>query len=195
MWINYLKKFGIIAEFFIVLLEYACFPIPSEVVLPFAGAMSVTCSISIVLIILISIIAGILGSIICYYIGYFGTKKIINKISKKDGFKESLVKYQKYSNASVCIGRIIPLCRTYISFVAGMSHQPIKQYIFYSSIGITIWNTCLITLGYFFFSLLLLNQLYLENIKKYNKKLMLCKCFLLKNIAISFRKGYNEENS
>ncbi len=151
MWINYLKKFGIIAEFFIVLLEYACFPIPSEVVLPFAGAMSVTCSISIVLIILISIIAGILGSIICYYIGYFGTKKIINKISKKDGFKESLVKYQKYSNASVCIGRIIPLCRTYISFVAGMSHQPIKQYIFYSSIGITIWNTCLITLGYFFF--------------------------------------------
>ncbi len=165
MWSSLIKKFGLLAEFIIILLEYACFPVPSEVILPLTGAMSISGQLPLLLVIFISVIAGILGSLICYYIGYFGGGKLFKKLSQKKQFQTSLEKYQKYSNISVCIGRVIPLCRTYISFVAGMSHQQIRPYIVYSAIGIFIWNTILISLGYFFFDHLEEIAFYLDRFK------------------------------
>ena len=108
MWSSLIKKFGLLAEFIIILLEYACFPVPSEVILPLTGAMSISGQLPLLLVIFISVIAGILGSLICYYIGYFGGGKLFKKLSQKKQFQTSLEKYQKYSNISVCIGRVFP---------------------------------------------------------------------------------------
>ena len=46
---------------------------------------------------------------------------------------------------------MIPLCRTYIGFVAGAMGQNISRYLLYSAIGIVTWNTVLTGLGYYFY--------------------------------------------
>ena len=51
-----------------------------------------------------------------------------------------------YAGEADCV---IPLCRTYIAFVAGSSKQSFPTYAIFSAIGITLWNSVLITLGYY----------------------------------------------
>lgn len=53
--------------------------------------------------------------------------------------------------SAVLVSRVIPLCRTYIGFVAGAMGQNISRYLLYSAIGIVTWNTVLTGLGYYFY--------------------------------------------
>ncbi|MBP3909688.1 MAG: DedA family protein, partial [Turicibacter sp.] len=70
--IDFITQYGLIAMFLFIALEYACLPLPSEVVLPLSGAMAVSSGRPLVLVIIISVVAGLLGSMICYSIGYSG---------------------------------------------------------------------------------------------------------------------------
>lgn len=154
--LDFINQYGMIAIFIAILIEYACFPIPSEVILPLAGAIAIENNSSYFYVLFISVIAGNIGSIICYLIGYcFGRKGIdfLIKIYPKSerGIYEAELKYNKYSNLSVSVGRLIPLCRTYISFIAGVSKQNFIKYLFFSSLGITVWNSILILLGFKFY--------------------------------------------
>lgn len=150
---GFISQYGLIAIFLVVLLEYACFPIASEIVLPFAGALAVQGNIGFVPVLLTSILAGILGSLICYAIGRYGGQPLVEKIIRKfpktkNGIHSSYEKFNKYASASVGLTRLIPLCRTYISFVAGTCKQRMTSFLLFSTIGITAWNFILVGLGY-----------------------------------------------
>ncbi|MGN0505592.1 MAG: DedA family protein [Lachnospiraceae bacterium] len=149
-----LNDYGMFALFFIILLEYACFPVSSEIVLPFAGAFAHTYGFSYFLLIPLSVLAGILGTSVCYFIGKFGGSRLLDKLTTcfpktKKGIDASREKFEHYGAFAVCFGRIIPLCRTYIAFIAGSVKQPYSQFFSYSLLGITVWNCVLIGLGYF----------------------------------------------
>ena len=140
--------------FLFILLEYSCFPLPSEVLLPFMGYIVNKNSYDIIGSIIMSVIMGYFGCLICYLIGYYGGSKIYNKIYNKfpswrKGLDVSHNFFYKYGNLSVMIGRVIPMCRTYVSFFAGMFKQDLFKYSLYSIIGIIIWNMVLISIGYY----------------------------------------------
>ncbi|MDF2802444.1 MAG: associated Golgi protein, partial [Anaerocolumna sp.] len=104
-------------------------------------------------IVLLSIIAGIIGTTFCFYIGRLGGTALLDKIIKKfpkseHGLKASQEKFKKYGGFAVCFGRLIPICRTYIAFIAGASGQNPTIYVLSSLVGISIWNSILIGLGY-----------------------------------------------
>ncbi|MGI5895850.1 MAG: DedA family protein [Oscillospiraceae bacterium] len=150
-----IQDYGLIAVFVLILLEYACFPLPSEVVLPFSGAVASQSGWSFLSILLFSILAGVLGALVCYLIGYFGGYPLVEKIKKKfpksrKGLEASQQKYEKYAVLSVGLGRLIPLCRTYISFIAGISRQNLGSYLVSTAVGVAIWNSVLIGLGFLF---------------------------------------------
>lgn len=150
-----MDNYGLLAVFILIFFEYACAPISSEILLPLSGIMSKELEINFFLILLISVIAGILGALVCYMIGRIGGRIFIDKIKEKipklnKPFDISNKTYIKYQNLSTAIARLIPVCRTYISFLAGINKQNIFSYIISSSIGITIWNSCLIYAGYYF---------------------------------------------
>ena len=46
------------------------------------------------------------------------------------------------------LGRVLPLCRTYISFISGLSRQNVIKFLGYSAIGITLWNLVLVGFGF-----------------------------------------------
>lgn len=150
---NYFNDYGLIIIFIFIVFEYACLPLPSEVLLPLCGTYCIIYNYNVFLMILLSIISGLIGSSICYFLGLFG-KNIIFKLFKNKkliNLESSLNSYDKYNNLSISIGRCVPLIRTYISFVAGMRKQNYLKFLILTTLGITIWNTILILLGYNFY--------------------------------------------
>lgn len=148
-----LKKYGLLGLCLMILLEYACFPISSEIVLPFCGAFAKSYDISFFLLIPGSVLAGLLGTSLCYLIGRIGGTRVLTFLKTRfpkteKGITASEKKMEQYGALAVCFGRVIPLCRTYIAFIAGSVKQPFGQFLTYSFFGITVWNCILISLGY-----------------------------------------------
>lgn len=148
------ERYGIFAMILIIFLEYACFPISSELVLPFSGAVARAENVSFFLLLPLSVLAGLLGTGLCYLAGRIGGDAVLTKLAKRfpkteRAISSSRAKFTKYGAGAVCIGRVIPLCRTYIAFVAGAAKQSPSVYFPYSLLGITIWNSALLSLGYF----------------------------------------------
>ena len=152
--ISTIQGFGYPGVFLAVFLEYSCLPLPSEVLLPFIGLLASYGNFNFIGVIALSTIAGLLGSTLCYTIGYFGGSPIINWLcSKSSGAKKSFNKLDlfldKYGKPAVFLSRLLPLTRTYISLAVGAVKMSYSQFILYSFGGITIWNIVLISLGYF----------------------------------------------
>ena len=148
-----IKKYGLFGLCLMILLEYACFPISSEIVLPFCGAFAKSYDISFFYLIPGSVLAGLLGTSLCYAIGRIGGPRVLTFLKTRfpkteKGITASEKKMEQYGAFAVCFGRLIPLCRTYIAFIAGSVKQPFRQYLAYSFFGITLWNCVLISLGY-----------------------------------------------
>ena len=147
------RDYGLIGVFVLILLEYACFPLPSEIVLPFSGAVASQSGWTYWEILLLSTIAGVLGALACYIIGYFGGYPLVEKIGRRfpkmqKGLDASRKKYVQYASFASGVGRVIPLCRTYISFIEGISRQNIWSYLLSTAIGVAVWNSVLLALGF-----------------------------------------------
>ena len=150
---EFILNYGLISILIIVALEYANLPLPSEIVLPLAGILSSEYNMNVILVILVSILGGIVGFLTNYYIGYkFGNPLIYALKSKypktKRAIKESYRFMEKYENISVMLSRLVPIARTFISIVAGVTRMNMMAFVLYSTIGISIWNILLILIGY-----------------------------------------------
>lgn len=154
--VQLLEHYGLIGLFVVVMLEYACLPMPSEVLLPLSGLATAAAGIPLALVVAVSVLAGLCGSSICYALGAFGGRPLLNKLLHK--FPKALKSldaaeaWQKENGGpSIVTARMIPICRTWISFAAGMALQPYWAFTLYSSMGIIVWNTLLIGSGYYLY--------------------------------------------
>ena len=151
--LNFVRNYGMIAVFVMIMLEYACFPMPSEIVLPLAGAYAAYYGQSFLLVLLISVIAGVCGSLICYLIGFYGGTPLLDRMARRyskivPGIEASQQWFDQHGSKSVVIARVLPFCRTYISFVAGLSRQKLYKFLPLSALGIFVWNLVLVGLGF-----------------------------------------------
>ena len=145
--------YGLVAIFFIIMLEYACFPVSSEIVLPMSGAMASINNTPFLQVLFLSIVAAMIGTSFCYGFGWLGGGAFIAFIKRKfpksaKSIDASYDRFNKNGPAAVCIGRVIPLVRTYIALIAGAARLDPIRYLSSSFLGVTIWNTMLIVLGY-----------------------------------------------
>lgn len=150
---NLIYEYGMIAMFFLILIEYACFPVSSEIVLPFSGAVAASQNIHYFYILIASIVAGLIGTSFCFFVGKKGGNLVILKIQKKfpkskTSFDKCYEKFQKQGVTFVCVSRVVPLCRTYVAFVAGALDLKYSSFCIASFAGISVWNALLIGLGY-----------------------------------------------
>ncbi|HOJ12107.1 MAG TPA: DedA family protein [Clostridiales bacterium] len=138
-----------------MMLENACFPLPSEIILPLAGNMAAIGIVDFFWVSLVANAGALIGSLIAYSIGYYGGRPFILKYGKYVLISESkLFRAEKSFNnigiSAIFIGRLFPLLRTFISIPAGLAKMDIKKFVIFSLIGIIPWNLSLIFLGYKF---------------------------------------------
>ncbi len=148
--ISALGYFGIAGG---MLIESACIPLPSEMILPLAGFMVADGRIDLWLANVAVAIGSLLGSSLAYVVGYYGGRPFILKYGKyffvsEEHFYKAEHTFNKYGVAAVFFGRLLPVIRTFISLPAGIARMDYKKFILYSLAGMLPWNFILIFLGY-----------------------------------------------
>ena len=154
--IELFSKYGMIFIFIVILLEYMNFPgLAAGIVMPGVGIIAKKLGINLIFLLFISIVAGVIASVILYYISYFIGRPIIDFIYKRfpksrKSIDKAMGVIEKHGNKGFLISRLMPVVRTLVPIPAGIFRVDIKQYVIYSAIGIALWNTILISLGYVF---------------------------------------------
>lgn len=154
--LTYLESYGLTIMFIVVMLEYLNLPgLPAGVIMPATGIIIAKGEHNFLLALVISVIAGTIGSFILYLIGYYGGNPILDKFSSKyKRMGKAIEKINKindkYGSKYNFIARLIPMARTLVSLTSGiLRYNPIK-FLLYSIPGIAIWNFAFIYAGYAF---------------------------------------------
>ena len=154
--IRLFEQYGLPMMAAVFFCEYLNLPgFPAGIIMPAVGVLIAQSGHNLILCIFVSVLAGLIGSIVMYGICYFGGAPLLNKFfgkSKKfhDFVNQCHKRLEHGGGKALMICRLIPMLRTIVSIPAGLLQMDIREYIIYSSIGITIWNTVLICFGYFF---------------------------------------------
>ncbi len=125
-------------------IESACIPLPSEIIMPFAGFLVSKGELSLFGIALAGAIGCIVGSIPAYYLGVYGGRPMVEKygkyvlISRKD-LDWADQAFAKHGEIIIFIGRLLPAVRTFIAFPAGVARMNMPKFITYTFVGSFIW--------------------------------------------------------
>jgi membrane protein DedA with SNARE-associated domain len=144
---------GYIGIFCLMLLEAAALPIPSEIILPFAGYLVFKGKLSFWPVILVSTIAALLGSFIDYYLGRrLGTSLLTDesRLPYVNVYHLSRVRawFNRYGPTAVALFRLVPAARVLISFPAGAYRMNRPRFAVYTLLGCFPWNLILVYLGW-----------------------------------------------
>jgi membrane protein DedA with SNARE-associated domain len=146
--------FGYPGIFALILLESTLVPIPSELVMPFAGFLASQGKFSLPVILVINSVAALCGSGLCYWLGVVGGKPALVKYGKYFFVRQHEIDrteafFAKHGKKTIFIGRFLPVIRHVISVPAGISRMPLPSFFLQTFLGSTIWGGTLILLGYF----------------------------------------------
>lgn len=151
--INLITNNGYITVFISMTLESTLIPIPSEVVMPFAGYLVFIGKLNFVAVALVGCAANLLGSTICYFIGLYAGRALVLKYGKYVLLEErhlSLAErfFAKYGQSTIFFGRLLPLIRTVISLPAGFGKMNFPRFLIFTFLGSLPWNFALTYAGY-----------------------------------------------
>jgi membrane protein DedA with SNARE-associated domain len=148
--IHLIESLGYWGIFLAMTLESACIPLPSEIIMPFAGFVVWEGELTLWRITLVGALGNLFGSMIAYYVGLKGGRPLLEKYGKYILITPSKLNladewFSKYGHEAVLISRVLPGLRTFISLPAGITHMDLKKFIVYTFFGSLPW--CFV-LGY-----------------------------------------------
>lgn len=128
-------------------------PIPSEVLLPLAGAAARQGAMSLVTVVVVGTLAQTLGAMLAYAIGMGPGLAVVKRYGKYVLFSEHELEkthalFEKYGSWLTLVGRCLPGIRTYIGIPAGMARMQFGRFVAASFAGSLIWSIFLTMLGY-----------------------------------------------
>ena len=125
-------------------IESACIPLPSEMIMPFAGYLVSTGRFSLFGIALAGAIGCVVGSIPAYYAGMYGGRPLVEKYGKyllmnAEHLTWAERFFERRGELTVLIARLLPVVRTFIAFPAGVARMPMGKFIAYTFVGSFPW--------------------------------------------------------
>ncbi len=156
LWItSVIQRLGYSGIILLMGIESACIPLPSEVIMPFAGYLVTTGHFTLWGTALAGAIGCVVGSIPAYYLGKLGGRRAIERygkwvlISPRDLELADRL-FQKYGEIVIFAARLLPVVRTFIAFPAGVSKMNLPRFYLYTFVGSFIWCYLLAWLGKIF---------------------------------------------
>jgi membrane protein DedA with SNARE-associated domain len=150
--ISFIENVGYAGVFILMVLESMIMPMPSEAVMPFAGMLISDGQFTMAGVILYSTLGSIVGSLISYYLGYYGGRPLVEKWGKylllnKHHLDVTEKYFTKSGEITIFIGRLIPVVRHLISIPAGTGKMNIWKFLLFTILGASIWNGFLAYVG------------------------------------------------
>lgn len=132
-----------------VAIESVIIPIPSELVLPFAGFLvGEGTSLepltgqpwSLALVTIAGTIGSVIGALVAYAIGYYGGRPAIERWGRflritPDDLDRTDAFFARHGNKAAFFGRLIPVVRSLVSFAAGIARMPLLPFIVFTALG------------------------------------------------------------
>jgi len=151
---NLVATYGLIAIFITMAGESAGLPISSEIVVPLGGALASQGKLNFVLVVLVSSVANLAGSLIAFYLTRrFGEKVVLSRFGRWLGLSRGHLRlahrfFGRFGLWAVFVGRLLPIVRTYISFPAGLAKIGYVRFTLATLAGAIPWNLALAYAGY-----------------------------------------------
>ena len=125
-------------------IESACIPLPSEIIMPFAGFLVFKGELLLWGVALAGAVGCVVGSIPAYYLGMYGGRPLVEKYGKWVLISHHDIRladqwFDRYGEIIIFVGRLLPAVRTFIAFPAGIARMPMGKFIAYTFIGSLIW--------------------------------------------------------
>jgi membrane protein DedA with SNARE-associated domain len=144
---------GYLGIFLAMFVEGILTPIPSELIMPFAGYLTSTGELNIVLVILVGSRGATAGSTIAYLLGRVLGRRFLDRYGRYFGLgPDSLCRadawFAKWGSYGILVGHALPGIRSVISFPAGIARMDIRRFVVFTFMGATIWNTVLVSAGF-----------------------------------------------
>ncbi|GBE58299.1 inner membrane protein YghB [bacterium BMS3Abin01] len=150
--IDYFGVYGFLAVFFLMTLESACIPIPSEVIMLYAGALVARGNMTLLEATAAGAMGNLVGSWLAYGAGMYGGRPMLEKYGKYILITRKKLDladrwWQRYGDAAVFFSRLLPIIRTFISLPAGISRMRFGRFTLYTLLGSIPWSLMLAWLG------------------------------------------------
>lgn len=143
---------GYVGIALLMAIESACIPLPSEIIMPFAGYLVYKGQMNLYLAATAGAIGCNLGSIVAYEVGKRGGRPLLLRYGKwlliGEGEIEAADRFfARFGNMAVLIGRLLPAIRSFIAFPAGVARMPLVPFHIYTFVGSWPWCFGLAWLG------------------------------------------------
>lgn len=151
----FLHATGYLGVVLLMAIESFNIPLPSEIILTFAGYLVQQGKLNFHLAALAGAIGCVVGSIPSYWIGYYGGRSFLEKHGKwflltHHDLEVSERWVARYGDLAFFICRMLPVIRTFISLPAGILRARFWPFIVYTFIGSWIWSYLLVWVGVVF---------------------------------------------
>lgn len=143
---------GLAAVFGLMLLESACIPVPSEVIMLYAGYLVSIGKLGLIAAVTAGVLGNLAGSVLAWWAGKAGGRELILRYGRFIHVTEPRLAqadrwFERYGERVVLISRCVPLVRTFISLPAGIAQMPLRRFALYTTVGCVPWVLALTVLG------------------------------------------------
>lgn len=157
---HFVRDAGLPGIFLLMAVSSACIPIPSEVVMLFAGFAVADPAqshahhhLTMTGIVLAGLIGTMAGSWIAYAVGRGGRLELFERHGAKVHMGPAQIQradrwFRRYGEAAVLFGRMVPLVRAFVSLPAGVARMPLLRFTVFSLIGALPWVLALAFAGH-----------------------------------------------
>lgn len=153
LWITgFILSTGYIGVIFLMAIESAGIPAPSEIIMPFSGFLVYNGTLNFWFVSIAGTVGNLIGSIVAYWVGLAGGRPFLNKFGKyllisQHDLDIAEAYFKRRGKLTVFVGRLLPVIRTYISLPAGIAKMNFWQFCLYTVLGAFPWCVALTYIG------------------------------------------------
>jgi membrane protein DedA with SNARE-associated domain len=157
---HFVREAGLPGIFLLMAISAACIPIPSEVVMLFAGFAVADPSqsasshhMTMLGIVLVGVLGTMVGSWVAYAVGRGGRLELLERHGSRVHMGPGQIAradrwFARYGEWAVLFGRMVPFVRAFVSLPAGMAKMPLLRFSLLSLIGSIPWVLALALAGH-----------------------------------------------
>lgn len=155
--VEFISRSGYLGVFFLMALENIFPPIPSEMIMPFAGFVASKGDLNVIGVLLAGTAGSVAGALPWYYAGKLLGRERLTRAASKYGrwltltpqeMEKSIATFEGHGKMTIFFGRIVPAVRTLISVPAGLTDMPLPTFLAYTTAGSLIWSGALVGAGF-----------------------------------------------
>jgi membrane protein DedA with SNARE-associated domain len=137
--------------FVLMAMESMILPIPSELVMPFAGFLIFMGHFGVLPVMVASTLGSIVGSLLSYGLGMLGEPVVLRYgrylLLNVHHLQWTKNFFERHGGKTIFIARFIPVVRHLISLPAGLARMSLLRFVVYTAAGATLWNGFLTYMG------------------------------------------------